>query len=180
MFQCGGIKTQNYFFWEFSLIKIDRLFLFYFYHSSKTSIIDLISICNINLLTLNATALTILLPAPGSVSVICDACYSAHRIGRTALFSLPAPPFLLPAEAAFGDQKPVPITPVVPSLIPSRETAAAIRAVEVIATLSTQAASVRRRGKTISEDRQTKVTCTDLSVSNCVRHRSLSRKQPAT
>ena len=83
-----------------------------------------------------------------SVSVVCHARYSADRISRATLLSLPAPFFILPAEAALGDLQPVSI-PVVPSLIPSVESVAAtIRTVIVISALSTRAVSVdRQRGK---------------------------------
>lgn len=76
--------------------------------------------------------------APGSlsaasVSVVRHARYSADGIGRPALLSLPAPLFILPAEAALGDLQPVSIA-VIPSV---KSVTAAIRAVEAIAALST-------------------------------------------
>ncbi len=80
-----------------------------------------------------------------SVPVVRHARYSADGIGRPTLLSLPAPLFILPAEAALGDLQPVSIT-VVPSLIPPvKSVAAAIRAVEAIAALSTRAVSVGGR-----------------------------------
>lgn len=80
--------------------------------------------------------------APGSlsaasVSLVSHARYSADRIGRPPLLPLPAPFFILPAEAALGYLQPVSIT-VISSLFPSvKSVAASIRAVEVITTLST-------------------------------------------
>lgn len=80
--------------------------------------------------------------APGSVSaasVVRHARYSADGIGRSALLSLPAPLFVLPTEAALGDLQSVSIAVVVPPLIPSVESVAAV---EAIAALSTRAVSV--------------------------------------
>lgn len=91
---------------------------------------------------------TVLLPTPGSVPVIRHARHSAHGIGGSSLLPLPAPLLLFPAKAAFGDQQPVPVVVVSPVLA-SVEPLASVRALEVVAALSTRAVSGRRRRRRI-------------------------------
>lgn len=87
---------------------------------------------------MNSVPPTALLAAPGSIPVVRHARYSAHRICGPTLFSLPAPLFLFPAEAAFSDQQPVSIA------VFFVEALAAVRALKVVIALSTRAVSVGR------------------------------------
>lgn len=106
---------------------------------------------------------TVLLPTPGSVPVIRHARYSAHGIDGPALLPLPAPLFLFPAKAAFGDQQPVSVVVVSP-VFASVEPLASVRALEVVAALSTRAVSVRRSAK----QRGDKMICIQFfSFTNC-------------
>lgn len=111
------------------------------HYCKDVCVVELIMYCVIATLRLYVMSPTILF-APGSlsaasVSVVSHARYSADRIGRPPLLPLPAPFFILPAEATLGDLQPVSIT-VVSSLFPSvKSVAASIRAVKVIAAFST-------------------------------------------